>query len=254
MPQFSANLWYMFQEWEMMDRFSVSAEAGFQAVEFHFPYQWSANILAEKLAECGLKQVLINAPAGKWESGERGIAALPGRQNEFQDTIGLAVKYALALDCPRLHVMAGLDGDSDVYLENLTYAVEVCAHNEIKVLIEALNPIDVPGYMIANTQDALAVLNVINHNYLLLQYDLYHGAMNAEDLLNTILENLDVIGHMQVAAPPDRHEPDIMSIIDFSTLFQSIDELGYAGWIGCEYSPRAGTLEGLGWAKAYGIG
>ena len=244
----------MFQEWDMMERFSVSAEAGFQAVEFHFPYQWSADILAEKLANYGLKQVLINAPAGKWESGERGIAALPGRKKEFQDTIGVAVEYALVLDCPRLHVMAGLAGDRDTYLENLTYAVEVCSHNEIKVLIEALNPIDVPGYMIANTKDALAVLNMINHNHLLLLYDLYHGAMNAEDLFNTVLKNLDLIGHMQVAGAPGRHEPDILSTIDFPTLFQSIDELGYTGWIGCEYSPRAGTLEGLGWAKAYGIG
>ena len=108
--------------------------------------------------------------------------------------------------------------------------------------------------MIANTKDALAVLNMINHNHLLLLYDLYHGAMNAEDLFNTVLKNLDLIGHMQVAGAPGRHEPDILSTIDFPTLFQSIDELGYTGWIGCEYSPRSGTLEGLGWAKAYGIG
>jgi hydroxypyruvate isomerase len=253
MLKFSANLWYLFQEWEMMERFSVCSKAGFRAVEYHFPYQWPANILAQKLAENDLKQVLINAPAGNWKGGERGIAGLPGRQSEFQETIGLAVEYALALDCHNLHVMAGINGDRDIYAENIFYAAEICASQNIKVLIEPLNSIDVPGYLIANTQEALTVLNIVDHNNLLLQYDIYHGILNEDDILRTIQDNLSVIGHIQVAGVPGRHEPDSKSKFDFKALFYSIEKLGYVGWIGCEYSPRAGTVKVLNWAKGFGI-
>jgi hydroxypyruvate isomerase len=253
MLNFSANLWYLFQEWKMIDRFSVCARAGFRAVEFHFPYKWPANILAQKLAENDLKQVLINAPAGNWEGGERGIAGLPGRQSEFQESIGLALEYAIALDCPNLHVMAGLNGDRDVFAENISYAAEICSFKKIRVLIEPLNLTDVPGYLIANTQDALAVLKIVNHKNLLLQYDIYHGILNKDDVLLTIQDNLSVIGHIQVAGVPGRHEPDSKAGFDFKSLFYSIEKMDYMGWIGCEYTPRAGTVNGLNWAKDFGI-
>jgi hydroxypyruvate isomerase len=253
MLKFSANLWYLFQEWGMLERFSIAAKVGFQAVEFHFPYQWPANHLAQKLIEHNLEQVLINAPAGNWDAGERGIAGLPGRKKEFQDTIGIGIEYALALGCPNLHVMAGLMGDKDIFIENITYAADKCAKSNIKVLIEPLNSIDVPGYLIANTHDALTVLNIINHNNLFLQYDIYHGIINNENILKTIQDNLEVIGHIQVAGVPGRHEPDCRSTFDFQALFKSIKKLGYSRWIGCEYLPREGTIDGLHWAKSFGI-
>lgn len=245
----------------MMDRFKVAAEAGFRAVEFHFPYQWAAVDLADRLAQHRLEQVLINAPAGDWDAGDRGIGALPGREGEFRDSIGLAIEYARALNCPRIHVMAGLLADEaggakalDRLAQNLSFAAGECARHGISVLIEALNPTDVPGYLIANSADALAVVDAVRHDHLLLQYDLYHGAMNGEDMVATIRDNLNAIGHMQVAGVPGRHEPDEQASVDYSALFQAIDDFGYGGWIGCEYSPRDGTMEGLGWAKGYGIG
>jgi hydroxypyruvate isomerase len=261
MPNFSANLWFLFQEWDMMDRFQPAAEAGFQAVEFHFPYQWAATDLADKLAQHGLQQVLINAPAGDWDAGDRGIGALAGREGELQESIGLAIEYARALNCPRIHVMAGLVADQagrakalETFTETLSYAAGECQKHDLTVLVEALNPTDVPGYLIANTQDALAVLEAVGHDHVLLQYDLYHGAMNGEDMVAAIGDNLRAIGHMQVAGIQGRHEPEGPGEVDYPALFKSIDGLGYKGWIGCEYNPRAGTVEGLGWAKPYGIG
>ncbi len=274
MPRFAANLWYLFQEVDLMDRFEAAAKAGFKAVEIQFPYQWPSADLAERLDAFGLRQVLINAPAGDWEAGERGLAALPGREEEFRDSIGQAIDYGRALGCPAVHVMAGVLADDrdrqramETYAENLAFAAARCSEEGIKVLIEALNPLDAPGYLIANTAEARSVIDAISPGgpggpgNLYMQYDLYHGAMNGEDLIETISANLGVIGHMQVAGVPGRHEPDSHEPghsgggdIDYEALFEAIDGLGYTGWIGCEYRPRAGTAEGLGWAAAYGIG
>jgi hydroxypyruvate isomerase len=231
----------------MMERFGAAARAGFDAVEFHFPYRWAAADLAERLAEHGLQQVLINAPPGDWDAGERGIAGLPGRQDEFAESIGLAIEYAKTLACPRIHVMAGLAGNADTLAENLSFAATECGRHGLKVLIEALNPTDVPGYMIADTNAALAVREGVGHDNLYLQYDLYHGAMNGEDMATVIRDNLGCIGHIQVAGVSGRHEPDERGGLDYPALFQAIDDLGYTGWIGCEYTPRTTTLEGLGW-------
>ena len=264
MPRFAANLWYLFQEVDLMDRFEAAAKAGFEAVEIQFPYQWPSADLAARLDAFGLRQVLINAPAGDWEAGERGLAALPGRQEEFRDAIGQAIDYGRALSCPAIHVMAGVladDGDRqramETYAENLAFAAARCSEEGIRVLIEALNPLDAPGYLIGSTAEARSVIDAAGHGNLTMQYDLYHGAMNGDDLIETIGANLDVIGHMQVAGVPGRHEPDGQSGgggMDYGALFEAIDGLGYTGWIGCEYRPRAGTVEGLGWAAVYGIG
>ena len=263
MPRFSANLWYLFQELDLMDRFAAAAEAGFKGVEFHFPYQWPAPGLAEKLARHGLAQVQINAPSGDWDAGDRGIAALPGREGEFRDSIGTAIEYAKALGCPLVHVMAGVMGDEEgerdgareTFIGNLIFAAGAMEKEGIGVLVEPLNPEDVPGYLIGNTLEARSVINAAGHGNLFLQYDLYHGAMNGEDMLAAIRDNLGVIRHMQVAGVPGRHEPDDQAGgIDYPALFRAIDDLGYDGWIGCEYRPRAGTAEGLGWAMPYGIG
>ncbi len=266
MPRFSANLWYLFQELDLMDRFAAAQEAGFKGVEFHFPYQWPAPELAEKLIQHGLAQVQINAPCGDWDAGDRGIAAVAGREGEFRDGIGTAIEYAKALGCPLVHVMAGVvgkekgerDGARETFIGNLIFAAGAMEKEGIGVLIEPLNSDDVPGYMIGNTPEALSVIAAASHGNLFLQYDLYHGAMNAEDILAVLRDNLGHIRHMQVAGVPGRNEPDDQDEkvggIDYPALFQAIDDLGYDGWIGCEYRPRAGTAEGLGWARPYGIG
>ena len=272
MPRFSANLWYLFQELGLMDRFAAAAEAGFKGVEFHFPYQWPAPELAEKLAQHGLAQVQINAPCGDWDAGDRGIAAVAGREGEFRDGIGTAIDYAKALGCPLVHVMAGVMGDEEgerdgareTFIGNLIFAAGAMEKEGIGVLVEPLNPEDVPGYLIGNTPEACSVINAAGHGNLFLQYDLYHGAMNGEDMLAAIRDNLGVIRHMQVAGVAGRCEPDNAGPgdksgdqaggIDYPALFRAIDDLGYGGWIGCEYRPRAGTAEGLGWARPYGIG
>jgi len=271
MPRFSANLWYLFQELDLMDRFAAAAAVGFKAVEFHFPYRWPAPELAGKLTQYGLEQVQINAPPGDWDSGERGIAALPGREGEFQDSIGKAIDYARALGCPLVHVMAGVvSGEGgreramETFIDNLNFAADALEKEGVGVLIEALNPHDVPGYLIANTPEALAALEAAGHENLFLQYDLYHGAINGDDLLAAIRDNLGVIRHMQVAGVPGRHEPDNAGPddksggksggIDYPDVFRAIDDLGYGGWIGCEYRPRGDTVAGLGWARPYGIG
>ena len=264
MPRFSANLWYLFQELDLMDRFAAAAEAGFKGVEFHFPYRWPAAELAEKLAQHGLAQVQINAPCGDWDAGDRGIAAVPGRQGEFQDSIVMAIEYAQALGCPLVHVMAGVMGDEEgdrgggreTFIGNLIFAAGAMEKEGIGVLVEPLNPKDVPGYLIGNTAEALSVINAAGHRNLFLQYDMYHAAMNGEDVLAGVRDNLGLIRHMQVAGVPGRREPGGKEGggIDYPALFRAMDDLGYNGWVGCEYRPRAGTVEGLGWARPYGIG
>lgn len=260
MPRFAANLWFLFQELPMLERFGAAAEAGFRGVEMQFPYQWPQRDLAARLAEHGLAQVLINAPPGDRDKGERGIAALPGREREFRDSIALALDYAGALGCRNLHVMAGIPDKTTpqeralaTFAGNLLFAAETCRRSGVRMLIEALNPADAPGYLIGTAAAARAVIERVGHDNLYLQYDLYHGAMTGDDLMATMSDNLDVIGHMQVAGVPGRHEP-VGGAVDWPALFAAIDDCGYEGWIGCEYRPKAGTREGLGWARAYGIG
>ena len=185
MPKFSANLWYLFQELEMMDRIDAAAAAGFRGVEYHFPYQWKAADLVERMAEHGLEQVQINAPPGDWDAGDRGLAGLPGRDGEFRESINLAIEYAKALNCPLIHVMAGigkpgsdLDASRKVLAENFNHAAGECKKEGIEVLIEALNAQDVPGYLIGDTATALSVIEAAGKDNLFLQYDLYHGAKN----------------------------------------------------------------------------
>ncbi len=185
---------------------------------------------------------------------------MPGQEEEFRDSIGLTIDYASAFGCPLVHVMAGLlPGDlgreraMETFADNLYFTATACAEEGIGVLIEPLNAEDVPGYLIGHTVQAKSVIDVVGYDNLFLQYDLYHGAMNGEDLLVASEENLDRIRHIQLAGATGCHEPKDGDI-DYGALIEAIDGLGYGGWIGCEYRPRAGTVEGLGWAAAYGIG
>jgi hydroxypyruvate isomerase len=257
MPKFSANLSMLFQEVDFLERFAKAADNGFSAVEFMFPYDWPAAEVAERLQRHGQRQVLHNLPAGDWGAGERGIACLPGRESEFQDGVGRAIEYAKALHCPQLNCLAGLmpaDVPAEKVLEtlivNLRFAAEALAREEIGLLIEPLNNKDIPGFLLTTSAEGCRVIDAVGHDNVKLQYDIYHMQRMEGDLVNTMSALIGRIGHIQLADNPGRHEPG-SGEINYDYLFKAIDNLGYQGWIGCEYIPAAGTEAGLGWLDPY---
>ena len=257
MPRFAANLTMMYAEHAFLDRFAAAAADGFRAVEFLFPYEWPAATLAALLAEHGLEQVLFNAPPGDFGAGERGIACLPGREREFRSGLARALDYAAALRCPRVHLMAGLaPADSDraelrsTYLANLAWAARQADAAAVDVLIEPINTRDIPGYFLNRQDEAHAILAELELPRLKVQMDLYHCQIVEGDVAMKLRRYLPSgrVGHLQIAGVPDRHEPDTGEL-EHGYLFGVIDELGYPGWIGCEYRPAAGTSNGLGWLR-----
>ena len=256
MPRFAANLSMMYNEVPFMERFGACAADGFEAVEFLFPYAQSARAIRDELDRHGLRQVLFNAPPGDFEAGERGIASLPGREDEFRRGIDLAIEYAKALDCPRVHVMAGLVkreservAQRETYIDNVTWAAKRLAEHGIVTLIEPINTRDIPGYLLNAQADAHAIRERIGVPTLKVQMDLYHCQVVEGDLAMKIRRHLPDVGHFQIAGVPQRHEPDLGEV-NYPYLFALLDELGYDGWIGCEYRPRAATSAGLGWVRA----
>jgi len=257
MLRFSANLTMLFGEVDFLDRFERAAKAGFKGVECQFPYQWPKEEVAERLEKYGLEMVLHNLPAGDWGAGERGIACLPGREGEFQEGVGRAIEYAKALRCPRLNCLVGLTPKEaapekvrQTLVENLRFAATALEKEGITLLIEALNTYDIPGFYLTTTRQALQLLSEVAHPNLRLQYDIYHMQVMEGNLTRTIIDNLERIGHIQLADNPGRHEPGTGEI-NFTNLFRFIDEAGYTGWIGCEYKPAGVTEDGLEWAKPY---
>jgi hydroxypyruvate isomerase len=257
MTKLAANLSFLFTEAEFLDRFAAAAEAGFAEVEFMVPYAWSAQEVAERARTAGVAISLFNVPAGNWEGGERGIAALPGRQAEFRGGLELALDYADALGCRSLHAMAGIvpEGGRDeafaVFADNLRHAADRAAERGIQILIEPINDrVDIPGYLLTTSAAALAVIDAVAHPNLRLQADLYHLQVMEGDLARTLARAMPVIGRIQIADNPGRGEPGTGEI-NYPWLLQHIAELGYDEGIGCEYRPVAGTLAGLGWASPY---
>ncbi|HEY0792836.1 MAG TPA: 2-oxo-tetronate isomerase [Chthoniobacterales bacterium] len=256
MPRFAANLTMMFAEHPFRERFGAAARAGFKAVEFLFPYDFRPGELARELNVHGLTPVLFNLPPGDFSAGERGLAALPGREQEFKQGVDRALTYAEALNCRRLHVMAGNSDPHDreqlraTYVRNLTYTLGRLEGTGITLLIEPINRHDMPGYFLDSFALARSVLNEIGHSQLKLQLDWYHAQIMQGDLTRLTEELLPEVGHIQVAGVPDRHEPDTGEI-NFPHLFGAVDRLDYPGWIGCEYRPAARTEDGLGWLQAF---
>ncbi|WER44446.1 hydroxypyruvate isomerase family protein [Cupriavidus sp. WKF15] len=257
MPRFAANLSMMYTEHDFLDRFAAAAADGFQAVEYLFPYEHPAAELRARLDANGLVQALFNAPPGDWAAGERGIAALPGREAEFRTAFGRAMEYASVIGNDRIHVMAGLvPADADrarcraTYLENLAHAASAAAAQGITVLVEPINPRDMPGYFLNRQDDGQAICKEIGAANLKVQFDCYHCQIVEGDVTKKLERDFAGIGHIQVAGVPERHEPDIGEL-NYPYLFDVIDQLGYQGWIGCEYRPRAGTSAGLGWIQPY---
>lgn len=249
MPRFAANLSMMFTEHPFMDRFDAAAAAGFEAVEFLFPYGFPAAEIRGALDRNGLALALFNAPPGDWEGGERGTASLAGRQQEFRDSIALALDYAAVLQPTRLHVMAGIaEGPAAraLYVENLAHAAE--AAGALRLCIEPINSRDMPGYHLSTSADAIAVLDAVGADNLGLQFDLYHAQIMEGDLTRRLERLLPRIAHIQIAGVPDRHEPDAGEV-NFAHLFAVLDRLGHDGFVGCEYRPAGRTEDGLGWFR-----
>ena len=257
MPRFVANLSMMFNEVPFLDRFALAAKAGFKGVEFLFPYEHPAAEIAARLKDNGLQQVLFNAPAGDFAKGERGMAAIPGKQAAFRDSIKMALEYAATLACPRLHIMAGLkpegvahDTLTAVYGANLAYAAEECAKVGVKPIIEPINHRDIPGFFLNTTDQAAAIIAAVGPEKLGMQFDLYHCQITEGDVVKRVEKHLPLIAHMQVADTPGRHEPGTGEV-NWPFVFKTIDALGFRGWIGCEYRPAGETLAGLSWFAPY---
>ncbi len=254
--RFAANLSTLFPESAFLERFALAARAGFEGVEFLFPYSWRPAELVERLRANGLIQVLFNLPPGNWENGDRGLACLPERTAEFRESVELALEYASALDCRHLHVMAGRSAgrnDSDVlyatYVDNLRYAADRAAVDEVILLIEPLNPHDMPGYYLDGIPRALEVIAAVDRTNLKLQADIYHLQRIQGELANTLAAHINVIGHVQIADTPGRHEPGTGEI-NYPYIFATLEQLGYDGWVGCEYVPSQ-TDSAFHWLDAW---
>jgi hydroxypyruvate isomerase len=256
MLRFSANLSFLFTEVPFLDRFAEAAQAGFRGVECTFPYEAQAKEIAEQLQEHKLQQVVFNAPPGEWAAGDRGTASLPGREHEFQASFVTALRYAQALRCRRIHVMAGVvpaEADAErrarqqaTYIRNLRFACAEAAAQGVTVLIEPINPRDMPNYLLSRQADAHAIREAVGAPNLQVQMDLYHAQVVEGDLSEKIRRWLPHVGHIQIAGVPGRHEPD-SGEVNYGWIFRLLDELKYAGWIGCEYRPAQDTAAGLAW-------
>jgi hydroxypyruvate isomerase len=255
MPRFAANLTMLFTEVPFLDRFERAARAGFQAVEFLFPYAYPAPELRQRLDAHRLQLVLHNLPAGNWEAGERGIACLPDRIEEFRAGVEQAIAYARALGVAQLNCLAGKApaGVSDTLLhrtlvDNLRFAAAELQAAGLRLLVEPINTFDIPGFYLNRTEQAVALLDEVGASNAFVQYDIYHAQRMEGELTATLRKHLARIGHVQIADNPGRNEPGTGEI-NCTYLFAELDRLGYAGWIGCEYKPATTTEAGLGWRQ-----
>jgi hydroxypyruvate isomerase len=272
-PRFAANLHYLFTELPFLDRFEAVAAAGFRAVEFQVPYDYPGAELKARLDGHGLQMVLFDAPMGDWNGGDRGLAAVPGREAEFRASLARAADYAKALECDLVHVMAGVVGPGTdyaeaerVYVGNLRHAATFFRKHGVRTVIEPINrklgvlqggpsytTEGMHGYFLNHSDQARRIIEQVDSDNLFLHLDIYHLQMLEGHLAETLRSHIDLLRHVQIAGVPGRHEPDVGEI-NYPYLFMLLDELGYDGWIGCEYRPLRATGDGLGWAAPYGLG
>ncbi len=257
MAKFAANLTMLFTEVPFLERFEKAYLAGFKAVEYLFPYAFEAKELAEKMQAFGFEQALFNMPPGDWNAGERGFAAIPGREDEFKDSVDTALMYAKALGCKKVHAMSGLlderftkEQHVETFISNIRFAADQFAEQDIELMIEPLNNRDAPNYFVAHQRDAVELIKLVDRPNVKLQLDLYHAQIMDGDLSTLIHEVAPYTGHIQIASVPERHEPS-EGELNYPHLFKVLDDSGYQGWIGCEYKPRTTTEAGLGWVKPY---
>lgn len=257
MPRFSANLSMLYPELAFPDRFGAAARDGFKAVEYVAPYAHPREEIAERLRDAGLAQALFNLPPGDWDAGERGIGCLPDRIAEFRTGVDTAIAYARALDCHAINCLAGIAPDGiepdaleAVLVANLRYAAPRLAAAGIRLLLEPVNTRDIPGFFVSTTDHAERILDKVGHDNLYIQFDFYHAQVMQGDLVPTFARLLPRIAHVQIADNPGRNEPGTGEI-NYGFIFTELDRLGYGGWVGCEYKPKAGTSAGLGWMQPY---
>ena len=255
MPRFAANLTMLFTEVPFLDRFDLAAKAGFEAVEFLFPYALEASEIRRRLDDNGLALVLHNLPAGDWDAGERGIACLPDRVDEFRTGVARAIEYAKALGVPRLNCLAGKvpaglspDDARATLVANLGYAADQLDGVGLALVIEPINTFDIPGFFLTGTVQAVSILDEVGADNAYVQYDIYHMQRMEGELAATLKKYLPRIGHVQLADNPGRNEPGTGEI-NYPFLFAHLDRIGYDGWIGCEYKPATTTDAGLGWLR-----
>lgn len=257
MPNFSANLSLMFNEHHFSERFQAAYDAGFDGVEYLFPYEHKGGDIARELNRLNLIQTLFNLPPGDWANGERGIAALPGRENEFKKSVDIALKYAEITGCKYLHVMAGniasnlsIECMMQTYQENLHFAAQKMADAGITLVIEPINTRDMPNYFLNYQTTAYNVVHEIGEPNIGIQMDFYHTQIMEGDILKTYKKHKEKVKYIQIASIPDRTEPNTGEI-NYPWLFEKLDEIPYKGWIGCEYHPKINTESGLEWFRQY---
>ncbi|OOG51977.1 hydroxypyruvate isomerase [Polaromonas sp. C04] len=255
MPKLAANLTMLFTEVPFLDRFERAAKAGFTAVEFLFPYAYSAGDIKQRLDAHGLTLVLHNLPAGDWDAGERGIACHPDRVAEFRDGVATAISYAKTLGVGQLNCLAGKAPEGvpdkmlrETLIENLRYAAAQLKKAGLRLLIEPINTFDIPGFYLNRTTQAVSILVEVGADNAFVQYDIYHAQRMEGELASTMQKYLPRIGHIQLADNPGRNEPGTGEI-NYAFLFVHLDRIGYTGWIGCEYKPATTTEAGLGWRQ-----
>lgn len=259
MPQFAANLSFLFTEAPFLERFALARAAGFTAVEYHFPYDYRPPVLKERLEANGLIQVLFNMPPGDWAGGERGIGALPGRSGEFRAGVDKAIEYALALGVPRVNCLAGIrdEGHSEAehwqtLAANVRYAADAFQAHGLNLVVEFINRFDMPGFFLHRTARVLRLIEEVAMPNVFLQYDIYHAQREEGELVDTLRRHIAQIGHIQLADNPGRHQPGTGEI-NYPFVLAELDALGYQGHVGLEYIPAPDTRSSLGWLKRYGF-
>ncbi|MBC8210370.1 MAG: hydroxypyruvate isomerase [Gammaproteobacteria bacterium] len=257
MLKLCANLSMLYTEVPFLERFKQAAADGFRGVEYLFPYAYPASEILQRLQDQQLQQVLFNLPAGNWDEGDRGIACDPKRVSEFRAGVERALEYATVLNCQQCNALAGIAPAGlrstalrKTFVDNLHYAADLMQQSGVKLLIEAINTRDIPGFYLNKSEQAISILDEVGSDNLFYQYDIYHMQVMEGDLANTIQKYLDRIGHMQLADNPGRHEPG-SGEINYHFLFQHLQQIGYQGWIGCEYRPLTTTAAGIGWLQDY---
>ena len=256
MPKFSANLSFLYPQLPFLERFAAAAADGFRAVEYVGAYAFPPEQIADLLKQHKLEQALFNLPAGNWDGGERGIGALPDRIDEFKQSVDTAIHYGKALGCTKINCLAGIapKGADPAVLEstlvsNLQYAAPRLADAGIKLLLEPINQRDIPSFYVSTTAHAERIMAAVESDNLYIQYDFYHMQVSQGDLVPTYERLKDRVAHVQIADNPGRNEPGTGEI-NYPFIFAALDRLGYDGWVGCEYKPKAGTSEGLGWMRS----
>ena len=248
MPALAASVSWMFQEAALLDRFALAAAVGFRAVEIQAPYSEPAPLLAARIQDANLKAVLINTPVA--------LSAVPGEEHAFRAGFERALDYATTLDCEQIHCLAGRTDDpgaESTFVDNVRWAADQASGHGVRILLEPLNTVDNPGYFLTGSAQARRIIEQVERDNVRLQCDFYHLQIMEGHLAETLRSQFDVIGHIQISGVPGRHEPDDIQEINYPYLLSMIDDLGFDGWVGCEYRPRAGTLAGLEWARPYGL-